>query len=1052
MSAQAQQVQWKGVVLDSLSQGIPNVTIREKGTSNKVQTDAQGQFQIRTSSTPGVFVFQHLGFQRLEKSFNKPYALVTVILPPLVNEIASVNLVNTGYEALSRERSTGSFEHINNADLATRTGFGILEKIEGLAPSLQFDNRSGTPVLTMRGISTMVASRMEPLVILDNFPYTGDLDNINPNDIESVTLLKDAAATSIWGARAGNGVIVITSKKAKRIEKSNISFSSNLNMLPKPNLWSEQRVRTSDFIDVELFLFEKNHYSSTYTGSRKKTTIFSPIVDMLYAHKNGTVSQDELESAIAGFREIDYLEEVQNIFYRPSIRQQHHFSVSSSTSRLSNRFSVGFDSNKRAKIGEVNNRLTGSMNSKFVWSSKFDVDFSFSYSNSSESAYYGVQGEKYSPGGGRTSIYPYVRFRDENGVPVAIPNTYNFEYINSLKGGALLDWTYVPLNDIGTSNMNDEIQHVQGQVGFTWKPITGLTITNIYNLEKQVSASNTIKGEESYEMRDLINRFTQIKDQEVKYILPLGASRSDAMSNLSGYNVRGQVNYHKTMYDKHDVSAITGGEFSHKGVLSKNFMVYGYDEGRMLSQPVDHVNSYPIYDGLGSNARIPSSQSYSKDVQRYVSVYGNIGYLYNDRYGFSFSARKDASNLFGVRSNDRWKPLWSAGLIWNITNESFLKAANWVDRLTLRATYGHSGNSGGAANYLPTIAYVSSSSTTVASLPSARVAKLSNPDLRWETVTTINIGFDFSLFNNALNGHVEAYRKKSTDLLEQDMIDITTGSSTITRNVASLAGKGAELRLSGTYRLWNFTGKTTINSSYTRTRVQEMYGTVGLGKTYADNSGRSMRPLIDRELYPVFSFKFAGLNPDTGDPRGIYKGEASENYAQLINDSLQNLTYHGTALPPFYGSFIQEFNIGRLSVSFLFAFKFGHYFQKKTIQYNSLFNNWGGHTDFEKRWQKSGDEFVTDIPSMVYPAVANRDAFFASSDANILEGDLIRLKDINISYKKSLRIRNRLIACSFFAKANGGTPVWIKNKFKLDSDYFSRAPERRYSLGVNLEL
>lgn len=1042
------QLDIKGIVRDSLGNKISRVTIKEKKNGVLTYSDNNGAFKISTKENEGVLIFKHIGYSNVEFHFNNLTNDLSVIMQSYNLEIDEIEVISTGYQNIPKDRFTGSFEHINNASINTRTGYDILEKIEGVVPGLQFDNRSGTPIINIRGISTLSTSMMEPLIILDNFPYQGDLSNINPNDIESVTVLKDAAATSIWGARAGNGVIVITSKKANTQNK--LSYSNNFNFSNKPNLYYDQRINTNDFIDVELFLFNNNHYNSSFNGTRRKNNIFSPIVNMLYEHQNGQLSQQDLDASIKKFREINYLEELKDNFYQYPFTQQQHISLSSNSTKLSNRISLGYDNLKKASIGASGNRFTGKISTRLFLNKKIEVNFESTYSNKTDFNYSDLMSESYNPGGGKTAIYPYVRFKDKNGISLAIPRNYNFEYINSLSYDHLLDWKYFPIDDYNKSHAKSNTQHFQSLIGISLKPFEGFSFTTLYNIEKQLGSSVMVRGEESFYMRNLINRFTQVENSNIKHILPLGGSRNDRVKNLTSHNIRGQASYYKKWYSTHDISIIMGSELSHRESNDITFGVYGYDENRLTIQPIDYSRLYPIYDGLGSNSRIPNLESFSTMIQRYVSFYGNIGYLFRDRYGLSFSARKDASNIFGLKTNDKWNPLWSSGISWRITNENFMTNIPWVNDLNLRITYGHSGNSGGAANYLPTIRFLDPTSGSTTLLPRAAVARLSNPNLSWEDVATTNLGIDFSLLNHLIDGHIEVFNKQSKDLLSDDLIDITTGFSTIHRNVASISGHGGELRLSGNYKRGKFRGKTTLNFSISRSKVKDMYGALGLGKQYAENSGRLMRPILNKQLYPVFSYKFAGLNPENGNPQGILDGEVSEDYTRLINDSLQNLTYHGTALPPYYGSLIQSFDIGSFNISFLLSFKFGHYFQKSTIDYQSLFDSWIGHQDYESRWQTRGDERNTTVPSMIYPAISNRDGFYKFSDANILKGDVIRLQDINVSYNYSINIAGKKIKGNVFGKTNGGRPIWVNNVFNRDPDYFDRPPQRKYSLGLQL--
>src|SRR5690606_40415869 len=218
------QVNIKGSVLDSLGNGIAKVSVMEAGYARAVTTDSEGRFEIQTLQDKGSLLFKHVGYENVIRNFDNGTNSIKVFLIPVISQIEEVT-ISTGYQSLPKERATGSFEFMDRKMLDTRTGSNVLELLEGLTPGLQFDNRKGSPTLNIRGLSSLNDVMTKPLIVLDNFPYQGDIEHINPNDIESVTLLKDAAAASIWGARAGNGVIVITTKRRKGQDRVAIEYS-----------------------------------------------------------------------------------------------------------------------------------------------------------------------------------------------------------------------------------------------------------------------------------------------------------------------------------------------------------------------------------------------------------------------------------------------------------------------------------------------------------------------------------------------------------------------------------------------------------------------------------------------------------------------------------------------------------------------------------------------------------------------------------------------------------------------------------------------------------
>jgi len=227
------------------------------------------------------------------------------------------------------------------------------------------------------------------------------------------------------------------------------------------------------------------------------------------------------------------------------------------------------------------------------------------------------------------------------------------------------------------------------------------------------------------------------------------------------------------------------------------------------------------------------------------------------------------------------------------------------------------------------------------------------------------------------------------------------------------------------------------------------YGVVNASSSYVSNTGRSVSPIVGYSLYPVFAYSFSGLDPENGDPRGLLNGEVSKDYRNLTRVPLDQLIHYGTALPPVYGSFRNEFGYNKWRLSFNLLFKSGHYFQKETIQYASLFNNWVTHSDYSMRWQKAGDEAFTSVPSMIYPANSVRDQFYANSEPNILKGDLIRLNDLQLMY--SFHVANKYKIEAYANGQNLGL-IWRSAKTDLDPDYSFVPKNRIYSIGVNINF
>ncbi|WP_206367055.1 SusC/RagA family TonB-linked outer membrane protein [Sphingobacterium sp. SGG-5] len=976
----------------------------------------------------------------------KPENRSTDTVKTLIME--EVEVINTGYQRIPRSRATGSFEHIDSTMLSRRMSSNVLDRLENTVPGLQFDRRDGNATINVRGLNSLSTPMHGPLIVVDNFPFDGDINMINPNDVESVTVLKDAAAASIWGARAGNGVIVITTRTGKENRPLELGFSSNHTLTDKPDIKYVPRMSASDFIDVEMMLYEKGFYDGTLGSANLWNYVTSPVVDLLDDHDKGLISETDMHAAIDGWRDHDYRDELLRYRYRKAYRMQNSFSLSGGGKRSSYYFALGQDRGLGDQTGNTEERYTVRSNSTFRLRKGLELRAQLSYGLSRRNGRH-LPGE-INPSGGKTALYPYAQLVDGQGGYPAIPYVYNLRAMAGLLDDRLLDWTYNPLKDAQTGESISRTGHLQAELGLRWnlwKDIVQLQGT--YSYTDQRSDRDTEDDIDTYSTRSLINRYTIIGPGGPEYGVPPGSVKSTTLQRTSGHRGRLQADYRQS-WGRHRADLLAGSEISDRQSLSDAYRLYGFDPRTWVHKPVNTVDRLPTYDNMFSSQILPDYGGKDRQVRRFVSFYLNGSYSFADRYTVTYSARKDASNAFGVKANDRWNPLWSAGLAWHLSKEAFLGDISWLDDLRLRLTTGHGGNSGGLANSLPLI-IVRNSTVTYSNLPYAMITALPNPMLKWEDVRMDNLGIDFSLLRRRLGGSVEFYRKKSTDLIARDPIDPTTGAHDVGRNVAELSGKGVDIKLHGNFNIGAV--QVALRGGYSRStnRVEKFYGTLAATDTYTDDGGKSLTPMQDRSLYPVFSYRFAGLSGDAGNPMGYLDGEVSDDYSRLIKDSLQHTVYHGTGLAPTYGFFMPEVRWKGFSMTANLTYKAGAHFLKETIGYQDLFNSWRTHGDFGKRWQQPGDESRTTVPSMVYPANNVRDMFYARSEANVRRADLLRLNDIRLAYSFDIG-RGGNVGCQVYVTVNNVALLWTANKDGIDPDYSNMPPARNYNLGVKLNL
>ncbi|HEY0065911.1 MAG TPA: SusC/RagA family TonB-linked outer membrane protein [Flavisolibacter sp.] len=1010
-------------------QPLAEATVAIKNSSNLARTDSRGLFRLNNVDSNALLVITHTGYESLEVRADKP--VLTIFLQPSTREMEEV-VINTGYQRLPRERATGSFSHLGQEQINLQVGTNILPRLEGLANSVLFDRNSQRPAFTVRGLSTINGPKA-PLIVLNDFPYEGDINNINPNDIESITILKDAAAASIWGTRAGNGVIVITTKNGRFNQPMQIQFNSGVLVRNKPDLFYLREIASTDYIDVEQMLFSKGFYTSQESNvSRPPLT---PVVELLIAKRDGRISAAEADQKINELRRQDVRNDFDRYMYRQGLNRQYALNMSGGASNLRYILSAGYDKNT-SELDADYDRLTLRMANTFQPFRKLQVNTSVTYTSSSTASGRPAWGSILT----NKTLYPYARFADAEGRPLPL-HMYRQTYTDTAGAGKLLDWKMYPLENYKYMQGKSRQEEILGSAGLLYEIIKGLSLDVKYQYQKQQSASTTFQDLQSYATRDLINRFSQLNRSTgaVRYIVPLGGIYNMSGGSVDAYNARGQVSYNLST-GQHRVAAIAGTEIRQVRTTSNSNRVYGFDKELVSGRNVDHVNAYPNFI-TGSNQTIAGGASFTEATNRFVSGYANAAYTYMGRYTLSGSARKDASNLFGARSNQKGVPLWSAGGSWEISKEGFYRAG-FLPYLKLRATYGFSGNVDNNMSAITTLMLLNTAMYT--NYNTTVVSQFANPDLKWERVKTVNAGADFRLAGNVLEGSIEYYHKEGLDLLGLAPIDYTAGLATyyLTKNVANMKGHGVDLELHARILDRGFKWQAGFNFSYNTSKVTKYFITTSRASNFTSD-GSFITPLEGRPVYSLMTYRWGGLDPANGNPMGYVNGQLSTNYSDLTGSKvlIDQLVFSGPAMPPYFGNLVNTFSWKGLSLTANISYKLGHYFRRKSIDYSILYSSGIGHSDFALRWKKPGDEQFTQVPSQPYPAVAAREGFYTASEALATSASHVRLQFINLSYDwnaKNRRLPFRNL--QFYANASNLGLIWRANKFGLDPDYPSSLP------------
>lgn len=1046
---------YNGQVLNAQTkEPIPMVTVQLKSTKQVTISDTLGRFTFKQIKASDTLQFRAEGYSNLTIAFHPN--LKQFFLIPAYGE--SDVTVQTGYQSIPRERATGSFAVLNNELVNRRVSSNILDRLEGVTPGVLFGKNSGEDRINIRGRSTLEAlnNQAAPLIVLDNFPYEGDLNSINPNDVETITVLKDAAAASIWGSRSANGVIVITTKKGKFNQPLQIEFNQNFTITDAPNLkYSRNYASSKDYIETEQFLFNQGYYNTTLNNNTTRTPV-TPVVELLNLRRLNRISQDELDQQLATLSKYDLRDEFSKHIYRSEKRQQYSLQLRGGSEKHSYIFSLGYDKNIERLIANQNNRFTLQTQQLIKIAPKLELNTSVYFLNSineqPNTSFYRSSTLNYFSSNG---LYPYAKLADEAGNPLNTIKDYRSNYLDSVEALGFQPWRYSLLNDIANTKQKTDIRNLIARIGLKYKINNKFNLDLQYQQEYQTTQTRLLRNANTYAARNLVNRFSvRNSNGAFTYPVPPGGILDQSQSTMNSQNLRGQINYQETINTDHSINAIAGFEIRQRNTTGFSRTVLGYDEQYGIGRSnLNYQNSLPIHP-IG-NLLIPSNSNLETGlINRFISFYTNAGYQYKRKYLLNISARTDGANLFGVKTNEKIVPLWSTGIGWDISKESFYQI-DWMPFLKLRATYGFNGNAVNA-NSLLTATYFTSGTT---GLPTAIVSSPPNPFLRWEKVKTINLAIDFSTRNNRISGTIEWYSKKGQDLLQNQELPTYTGFRTLRANGAETITKGIEAQINAkvlTSKLkWNI--NFLVNTLHDRVVT---FDNKFLPTQLVRAGGGNLVAQVGKPLFSVWSYRFAGIDPSNGDPIGILNGEESKNYtAILANTNPDSLQFHGSGRPTFYGAIRQDFSYKNFSLSLNMTYKAGYFFRTNSIglNYTDLITN-RHHVDFPNRWQKPGDEKISNIPSVVYPVNIPRANFYNTSSELVERGDHIRLQDIRVAY--SLDTRNSRIAqLEFYGYINNVGILWKANKKGLDPDANDNSfgsdnipPMRSYTIGLKLHL
>lgn len=649
--------------------------------------------------------------------------------------------------------------------------------------------------------------------------------------------------------------------------------------------------------------------------------------------------------------------------------------------------------------------------------------------------------------------YPYMRLADDHGNPLEVNvGGFNPVFKDTVARGRLLDWSYNPLNELDDSKESQGIHEFFSTFSAGYNFDFGLKLSLLYAYQRSNTSIESWRGLGSFAQRDYINSYASWNDAKVTWNVPVGDNLNLVKWDNRTQHSRGTAEFNRKWDNKHELVLFSGVEIREIQKNATSSQYYGFNSETGSYKSVPYGVLVPMLNGIMGSTTIYDPNIYQQFRNNFLSYFGNVGYTYLDRYILSGSYRKDASNLFGIKSNDRGQPFWSVGGAWVLSKESFMSQSPF-DYLKLRGTYGYNGNVNNRISASPIINIATNPNSNTGQ-NYGMITSPPNPKLRWERVGITNLGLDFALGKNKISGSIEYYIKNATDLIAADRVDPSTGFTTLMINSGNLRTKGWDISLNAIpIQRKNWIWNSNLVFTYGRTKVLKSYVQNENGKDFISSAQSNARTAVEgMDLYSQLAYKWAGLDPQTGEARAFLNGEVSKDYNAILALKVHDLENLGSTVPLYTGSWRNSIRYKSFELSWNISYQLGHKFLRNSFDNNLYLNSDIGHKDYALRWQNPGDELLTNVPAFNYPADLGSQVFMRSS-ALLENGGQIKLRDIqmslNLPFMSSFKLKN----CRIYVYVQNVGTIWRGNKLGIDTEYGSNIPDAMLSsLGFSFNL
>ncbi|UYQ94187.1 SusC/RagA family TonB-linked outer membrane protein [Chitinophaga horti] len=1071
----------KGVITDIHNNRLSGITVVAKEGKQMTVSGEHGQFLLRNVKQGDSIIFSSINYERM--AIPATFQEHMVVLNYKVTALSGVKIVySTGYQEVSRERATGAFAQADMKVFQQRaTTNDILSRLDGQIAGLTvMPNTFNQDVLNpgvqtnkvvIRGLGS-VNSTNDPIYVVNGVIVT-DFSTVNPQDIEDITVLKDAAAAAIYGARASNGVIVVRTRDGQKKQRLQVNYAGNYTFSGKPHLDYVPYMNSRQFIETSREIFAPDVYpAETFAYSN-----MLPHTRVMYDEYLGLISSATADHLLDSMANISNRGQIRDMLYRNAMLTNHTVSASGGTDNYSFYASLGYTGVQSPTPGERDNSYKFNVSQQFNVGKRVTIGLNTTLINRNTSKRGGLSASY--------SFLPYQLFKDGagNDLNFASLMQWNDSLRNDYQSRSRVNLDYYPLIDQQYNESKSNALSMNLTANVTANIWRGLSYQGVFGYIKNPGTQETYTDNRSYMQRMQQLNFTiaPTENDVPQYLLPAtGGMYSTTSFEQRNWTVRNQLVYDTRVRQGRDALSLQAGqEVLENFSSSTQTTLLGYDR---------QLGSYPLIDyatlsqpNFGTVTGFASLGVRPFDIttvlSRFRSYFALGNYTFDDRYSLDLSWRRDQSNLFGADIAAQNKPAYSIGGKWQINKEQFMQRISWVNELGLRLSYGVTGNSPAA------IAGNGTSMDILNAMPQSQsgsiagdaltVETIANPKLTWEATRTINAGLNFRILQGRLHGVFNYYQRKTEGLLATLRLNPFSGFAVTMGNLGDMENKGIDLELHAQNIIaGDFRWSTDLIIGHNRNKLLSLgvpsassYSNTPMGRLFSNH-------IVGYSAQTLFSYRYAGLD-NMGDPL-IYLADKSTTKAPNIA-TVKDMVYSGTTQPVVNGGFRNTFDYKGWSLGVNMVYSFGHVMRAdvnnsysgqlaQTGMYGGISGN-NLSTYFLNRWKQPGDEAKTDIPSyvadMYTDATRRHTNYYVYADRNVLDASYVKVRDITLSYDlqpAALRLLH-VKQVNVFVQA-GNFMVWKANDRDIDPEFISPrgggrvtpAARHTYTAGLNVTL